>query len=35
MVPVAFIGLFLSTRIWNAKPKGKGKSEAHPEPEAA
>jgi MFS transporter, OPA family, glycerol-3-phosphate transporter len=35
MVPIALIGLFLSTRIWNAKPKGKGKSEAQPEPEAA
>jgi OPA family glycerol-3-phosphate transporter-like MFS transporter len=24
MVPVALIGFYLTTRIWNAKPKGKG-----------
>jgi OPA family glycerol-3-phosphate transporter-like MFS transporter len=35
MVPIALIGLFLSTRIWNAKPKGKAKSSDLPEPEAA
>ncbi len=26
MVPVAGIGLFLARRVWNAKPKGKGKA---------
>jgi OPA family glycerol-3-phosphate transporter-like MFS transporter len=24
MLPIAFIGLYLSRKIWNAKPKGKG-----------
>jgi MFS transporter, OPA family, glycerol-3-phosphate transporter len=34
MIPLALIGLYLSTRIWNAKPKGKGASPAQTEAEA-
>jgi OPA family glycerol-3-phosphate transporter-like MFS transporter len=34
MIPLAVIGLYLSTRIWNAKPKGKGASPVQAEPEA-
>lgn len=34
MIPLALIGLFLATRIWNAKPKGKGASPVQAEPEA-
>ena len=32
MIPLALIGLFLATRIWNAKPKGKGPKSGDSEP---
>jgi len=34
MIPLALIGLYLSTRIWNAKPKGKGAKPVQAEAEA-
>lgn len=34
MIPLALIGLYLSTRIWNAKPQGKASSPVQAEAEA-
>ena len=35
MIPVAVVGLYLTTRIWNAKPKGKSKAAGEPAEAAA
>ena len=35
MIPISALGLFLATRIWNAKPKGKGSEKPEPAEEAS